>query len=160
MSALRIRSPKYCSFSFSISPSNEYSGLISFRMDWFGLLAVQGILESLLQHCSSKTSVLQYSAFFMVQPSHPYMMASLLAQRLKHLPAMQETRVRSLGREEPLEKEMATHSIFLPGEYPGERSLVGYRPLGPKELDMIHDYWKKHRFDYMGLCRQSNVSAF
>ena len=160
MSALRIRSPKYWSFSFSVSPSNEYSGLISFRMDWFGLLAVQGILESLLQHHCSKTSVLRHSAFFMVQPSHPYMMASLLAQRLKRLPAMRETRARSLSREDPLEKEMATHSIFLPGESPGERSLVGYRPRGPKELDMIHDYWKKHRFDYMGLCRQSNVSAF
>ena len=74
-SVLRIRWPKYWSFSFSISPSNEYSGLISFRMDWLDLLAVQGILETLLQHHSSKASVLQYSAFFMVQLSHPYMTA-------------------------------------------------------------------------------------
>ena len=59
--------------SFSISPSNEYSGLITFRMDWFNLLAVQGTLKSLLQHCSSKKSILQHSAFFMVQISHPYM---------------------------------------------------------------------------------------
>ena len=72
-SALRIRWPKYWSFSFSISPSNEYSGLISFRMDWFDLLAVQGILKSLLQHSSSKVSILWCSAFFMVQLSHPYM---------------------------------------------------------------------------------------
>ena len=72
-SALRIRWPKYWSFSFSISPSNEYSGLISFRMDWLDLLAVQGTLKSLLQHHSSKASVLQCSAFFMVQISHPYM---------------------------------------------------------------------------------------
>ena len=72
-SALRIRRPKYQTFSFSISPSNEYSGLISFRMDWLDLLAVQGILKSLLQHHSSKASVLQCSAFFMVQLSHPYM---------------------------------------------------------------------------------------
>ena len=72
-SALRIRWPKYWSFSFSISPSNEHSGLITFRMDWLDLLAVQGTLKSLLQHHSSKTSILQSSAFFMVQLSHPYM---------------------------------------------------------------------------------------
>ena len=71
--ALHIRWPKYWSFSFSISPSNEYSGLISFRMDWLDLLAVQGTLKSLLQQHSSKVSILQYSAFFMVQLSHPYM---------------------------------------------------------------------------------------
>ena len=72
-SALRIRWPKYWSFSFSISPSNEYSGLISFRMDWLDLLAVQGTLKSLLQNHSSKASILQRSAFFTVQLSHPYM---------------------------------------------------------------------------------------
>ena len=72
-SALRIRWPNYWSFSFSISPSNEYSGLISFRMDWLDLLAVQGTLKSLLQHCSSKPSILQCSALFIVQLSHPYM---------------------------------------------------------------------------------------
>ena len=70
---LAIRWPRYWSFSFSISPSNECSGLISFRMDWFDLLAVQGTLKSLLQHHSSKASVLQCSAFFMVQLSHLYM---------------------------------------------------------------------------------------
>ena len=72
-SVLCIRWPKYWSFSFSISPSNEYSGLISFRMDWLDLLAVQGTLKSLLQHHSSKASVLWHSAFFIVQFSHPYM---------------------------------------------------------------------------------------
>ena len=72
-SGLCIRWPKYWSFSFSISPSNEYSGLISFRMDWLDLLAVQGALKSLLQHHSSKASVLWCSAFSMVQLSHPYM---------------------------------------------------------------------------------------
>ena len=71
--ALLIRWPKYWSFSFSISPSNEYSGLISFGTKWFDLLAVQGTLEPLLQHHSSKTSILQHSAFFMIQLSHPYM---------------------------------------------------------------------------------------
>ena len=71
-SALHIRWPKYRSFSFNISPSNEYSGLISFRMDWLDRLAVQGTLKSLLQHYSSKASILRRSAFFIVQLSHPY----------------------------------------------------------------------------------------
>ena len=68
-----IRWPKYWSFNFSISPSNEYSGLTSFRMDWLDLIALQGTLKSLLQHHSSKASILQCSVFFMVQLSHPYM---------------------------------------------------------------------------------------
>ena len=72
-STLRMRWPKYWSFSFSISPSNEHPGLISFRMDWLDLLAVQWTLKSLLQHHGSKASVLGHSAFFMVQLSHPYM---------------------------------------------------------------------------------------
>ena len=91
---LCIRWPKYWSFNFSISPSNQHSGLISFRMDWLDLLAVQGTLKSLLQHHSSKASILQCSAFFIVQ------------------------------------------------------------------LTSIHDYWKNHSFYQMGLCWQSNVSAF
>ena len=73
MTVLHIKWPKYWSFSFSISPSNERSGLISFRMDWLDLLAVQGTLKSLLQHHSSKASILQHSAIFMVQLSHPHM---------------------------------------------------------------------------------------
>ena len=72
-SVLHIRWPKYWSFSFSINPPNEYSGLISFRMDWLDLFAVQGTLKSLLQHHTSKASILQCSAFFIVQLSHPYM---------------------------------------------------------------------------------------
>ena len=72
-SVLRIKWPKYCSFSFSISPSNEYSGLISFRMDWLDLLAVQSTLKSFLQHHSSKASILRHSAFFIVQLPHSYM---------------------------------------------------------------------------------------
>ena len=72
-SLLQIRWPKYWSLSFSISPSNEYSRLISFRMDWLDLLAVQGTLKSLLQHHSSKATILRCSAFFIVQLSHPYM---------------------------------------------------------------------------------------
>ena len=72
-SALHIRWPKYWSFSFNISPSNEHPGLISFRMDWLDLLAVQGTLKSLLQHHSSKASILRHSGFFTVQLSHTYM---------------------------------------------------------------------------------------
>ena len=72
-SVLHIRCPKYWSFSFTISPSNEYSGLISFRMDWLDLLVVQGTLKSLLQHHSSEASILQRSAFFIIQLSHSYM---------------------------------------------------------------------------------------
>ena len=74
-SVLRITWPSYLSFSFNISPSNEHPGLVYFRMDWFDLLAVQGTLKSLLQHHSSKASILRCSAFFKVQLSHPYMIA-------------------------------------------------------------------------------------
>ena len=86
-SVLRIRWPKYRSFSFSISPSSEYSGLISFRMYWSDLLAVQGTLKSLLQHHSSKASILWHSAFFIVQISHPYIgkVMSLLFNMLSRL---------------------------------------------------------------------------
>ena len=76
-SVLHIRWPKYCNFSFNISPSNEHSGLISFRMDWLDLSAVQETLKSLLQHHSSKASILQHSAFFIVQLSHPYLLLLL-----------------------------------------------------------------------------------
>ena len=84
-SALHIRWPKYWSFSFSISPSNEYSGLISFRMYWLDLLAVQGTLKSLLQHHSSKASILQCSAFFIVQLSHPYMWEKLYWKTIPYI---------------------------------------------------------------------------
>ena len=76
-SALHVRLPKYSSVSFNISPSNEYSGLISFRMDWLDLLAIQETLKSLLQHHSSKASILQCSAFFTAQLSHPYMITGI-----------------------------------------------------------------------------------
>ena len=114
------------SASASINLSSEYSGLISFRMDWFDLLAVQGTFKSFPQHHNLKASILRHSAFFMVQLSHPYMTTgkaialnrhlfegSLGAQRVKHLPAMQETQVWSQDWEDPLEKEMATHSSTL-----------------------------------------------
>ena len=92
--ALHIRWPKYWSFSFNISPSNEYSGLISFRIDWFDLLAVQGTLKALFQHHSSKASILWWSVFFMVQLSHLYMTTG---------------KATTLS----MEKEIATHSSTL-----------------------------------------------
>ena len=99
-SVLRIRWPKYWSFSFSISPSNEYLRLIFFRIDGFDLLAVQGTLKSLFQHHSSKASIFQCSAF-------------LIAQVVKNLLVMQETPVQFLGQENLLEKGLVTHSSIL-----------------------------------------------
>ena len=87
-SALPIRWPKYWSFSFNISPSNEHPGLICFRMDWLNLLAVQGTFKSLLQHHSSKASILQCSAFFIVQISHPYMTTGKKTQLWLGLPVI------------------------------------------------------------------------
>ena len=88
-STLRMRWPKYWSFSFSISTSNEHPGLISFRMDWLDLLAVQGTLKSFLQHHSSKASILQHSAFFIIQLSHPYMTtAAAAAKSLQSCPTL------------------------------------------------------------------------
>ena len=83
--ALHIRWPKYWSFSFSISPSNEYSGLISFRIDWFDLLVVQGTLRSILQHHNSKASILRCSVFFIVQLSHPYMTIGKTIALIDHI---------------------------------------------------------------------------
>ena len=123
-SILRIRWPKYWSFSFSISTSNEYSGLISFRIDWLDVLAVQGTLKSspIPQFKSISSLVLSFLYGPTLTFIHDYWknhsFAALLAQRLKHLPGMQETRVRSLGWEHPLEKEMATHSSTLAWRIP------------------------------------------
>ena len=113
-SVLRIRWPKYWSCSFNISPSNEYSGLISFRFDWFDLLAVQGTLKSLLQHYNSKTS--------------------LVAQTVKRLPAMRETWVRSLVQEDSWRRKWQPTPVSLPGESHGWRSLIGYSPQGSKRV--------------------------
>ena len=132
--ALCIRWPE-CQ-SFSISLSNEYSGLISFRIYWFDLLAVQGTVKSLLQHHSlkaSKTSVLLHSAFFMVHLSHPQ--ASLEAQLVKHPPAKRETWVQPLNWEDPLEDASATHSSMLAWriprtEEPGRLQSTGSQRFG------------------------------
>ena len=151
--ALRIRRPKHWSFRF-ISPSNEYSGLISFRIDWFDLLAEQETLKSLLQHHSSKASVLWDSAFFMVQLSHPSEKAmathsSTLAWRI---PWAEETgRLQSMGSLRVGYNWATSLSLFtfmhwrrqwrptpvlLPGESRGRGSLVGYRLWGRTESDM------------------------
>ena len=113
-SVLHIRWPKYWSFSFSISPSNEYSGLISFRMNLLDLLAVQGILKSLLQHHSSKESVLRCSAFFIVQLSHPYMTTgqTIVLTRQTFVGKVMSLLFNMLSRL-VMEKEMATHSSVL-----------------------------------------------
>ena len=159
-----IRWPKYWSFSFSISPSNEYSGLISFTVDWLDLLAVQETLKSLLQHHSPKASILWHSAFFIVQLSHPYMTTgktialtrwtfvgkvmsllfnmlsrtSLVAQMVERLSIMWETWVRSLGREDPLKKEMAAHSSTLAWKIPWAEEPGGLQSMGSQRVG--HDW--------------------
>ena len=105
-STLCIGWPKYWSFNFTISPSNEYSGFISSSLDWFDLHAVQGTLKSLLQHHSSKASILWRSLSLL----YGSLWTSLVAQMVKHLSTMRETQAQSLSWEDPLEKEMATHS--------------------------------------------------
>ena len=117
-SALHIRWPKYWSFSFNISPSNEPSGLISFRMDWLDLLAVQGTLKSLLQHHSSKASILWHSAFFTVQLSHPYMTTG------KTIALTRQTlvdKVMSLSRPHALQPTR----LLRPWDFPGKSTGVG-----------------------------------
>ena len=129
-STLCMRCLKYWSFSFSIIPSKEIPGLISFRMDWLDLLAVQGTLKSLLQHHSSKVPVLWRSAFFMV--------ASLIAQRLIHLPAMRETWVWSPGWEDPLEKEKAAHSSTFAWKMPLTEKPGRLQSVGSQRV--VHDW--------------------
>ena len=164
-SALHIRWPKYWSFSFNISPSNEHPGLISFRVDWLDFLIVQGTLKSLLQHHSSKASILRGSAFFIVQLSHPYVttgknialtkwtfvgkVMSLLFNMLSRLvmgfPGGSEVKASASNAGDPgsipgsgrsPEKEMVTHSSILAWRIPWMEKPVGYSPGGRKELDM------------------------
>ena len=150
----RIRWPKYWSFSFNISPSNEHPGLISFRMDWSDLLAVQGTLKSLLQHHSSKASILLHSAFFTVQLSHPYMttrkiialtkwtfvgkVMSLLFNMLSRLVITflpkSKTWVQSLGQEDLLEKGITTHSSIPTWRIPGTKEPGGLQSMGSQRV--------------------------
>ena len=135
-SALHIRWSKYCSFRFSISPSNEYSGLISFRIDWLDVLAVQGTLKSLLQHHSSKASILLCSVFLLVQISHPYMTTGK---------TIALTRWTCVGKVMPLlfnmlsnlEKAMATHSSTLAWKIPWTEEPGGLQSIG--SLRIGHD---------------------
>ena len=147
---IQFRRPKYWSFSFSIIPFKEIPGFIAFRMGWLDLLAVQGTLKSLLQHHSSKAPILQCSAFFIVQLSHPCMatgktialtrqtfvgkemslLFNMLSRLVKNLPAMQETWVQSLGWEAALEKEMAAHSSILPWSIPWTEEPGGLQSMG------------------------------
>ena len=130
-SVLRIRWPKYGNFSFNITPSDEYSGLISFRMDWLDLLAVQGILKSLLQHHSSKASILWCLAFFIVQLSHPYMTTGKTIALIKWTFV---GKVMSLLFN-MLSRLVIPTPVFLPGESQRRGSLVGCRLWGRTESD-------------------------
>ena len=151
-SALHIRWPKYWSFSFNISPSNEYPGLISFRMDWLDLLAVQGTLKSLLQHHNSKASVLWCSAFFIVQLSHPYMTIGKTTAWLDRPLTFRTSICSSFGKESacnagdlgsipglgrsPGEGNGNPHQYSCLENPHGQRSLVGYSTWDCKESDM------------------------
>ena len=149
-SALRIRWPKYWSFSFSISLSNEYSGLIPFRTDGFDLLAVQGSLKSLLQHHSSKASTLHirwpkyWSFSFSISPSNEY--SGLISSRMDWFDLLSvQGALKNLLQHHSLKGSVFQCSVFF---------MVQLSHLS------VHDYWKNNSLDYMDLCRQSNVSVF
>ena len=135
-SAVRIRWPKYLSFSFSISPFNEYSGFISFRIDWFDLLAVQGTLQSLFQHHSLKASILWHSACFMIQLSHLYMTTGKTIALIiwtfvgKVISLLFNMLYRFVRR-----RQWHPTPVLLPGKSHGQRSLVGCSPWGLEESD-------------------------
>ena len=135
-SVLCIRWPKCWSFSFSNSPSNEYSRLIFFRMDWLDLLAVQGTLKSLFQHYSSKASILQGSAFFIVQLSHPYMTTgkTIALTRWTLVGKVMSLLFNTLSRSE---KAMATHSSTLAWRIPWMEEPGGLQSMG--SLTVGHD---------------------
>ena len=135
-SALHIRWPKYWSFSFNISPSNEHPGLICFRMYWLDLHAVQGTLKSLLQHHNSKASILRCSAFFIVQLSHPYMTTgkTIDLTRWTFVSKVMSLLFNILSRLVRRRKWQPT-PVFLPGESQGRGSLVGCCLWGRTESD-------------------------
>ena len=128
-SALCIRWPKYWNFSFNISPSNEHPGLISFRMDWLAFLAVQGTLKSLLHYHSSKASILQRSAFFIVQLSHPYMTTgkSIALTKQTFVDKVMSLLFNILSR---LEKAITPHSSTFAWKIPWMEGLAGCSPWG------------------------------
>ena len=136
-STLLMRWPKYWSFSSSIIPSKEIPGLISFRMDWLDLLSVQGTLKSLLQHHSSKASILQRSAFFTVQLSHSYMTTgkSIALTRQTFVGKVTSMLFNLLSRLVIWRRQWQSTPVLLPGKSHGWRSLVGCSPWGLKESD-------------------------
>ena len=143
-STLRMRWPKYWSFSFSINPSKEHPGLISFRMDWLDLFAVQRTLKSLPQHHSSKASILLCSAFFIVQLSFQWIFrVDFLHDWLVWSPC-------SPGD---------SQESFPAPQFKSINSLALRLLYGPT-LTSIHDHWKNHSFDYTNVCQQSDISAF
>ena len=129
-SALHIRWPKYWSFSFNISPSNEHPGLISFRMDWLDFLAVQGTLKNLLQHNSSKASILRHSVFFIVQLSHPYMTIgkTIALTRQTFVGRAMSLLFNMLSRLVIRRRQWQPTPVLLPGKSHGWRGLVGCSP--------------------------------
>ena len=142
-SALRIRRPEYWSFSFSISPSDEYSGYISFRIEWFDLLAIQGTLKSLLQHHSSKGSILWHSAFFMTELSHPYMTTVLVPRPGIEL-ISSALDVQSLNRS-------ATRKVshLLSAVYCTSLSLLHYLPFfNPSSMLQPREFFYKCKYDH------------
>ena len=156
--ALHIRWPKY--WRFSISPSNEYLGLISFRIDWFDLLAVQGNLKSLLQHQSLKASTFWHSAFFMIQLSHPYMTTGKGSEvKVSACNAGDLGLIAGSGRSPEEEKGNPLQYSCL--ENPMDRGAwwaTVHRIA--KSQTGLSDFTFTFTFDYIGLCRQSDVSAF
>ena len=130
-SALHIRWPKYWSFSFNISPSNEHPGPISLRMDWLDLLAIQGTLKSLLQHPNSKASILLHSALFIVQLSHPYMTTgkTIALTRQTFVDKVMSLLFNMLFRLVQ-RRQWLPIPVLLPGNSRGQRSLVGCSPWG------------------------------
>ena len=136
-SDLRIRLPKYWSFSFSISPFNAYSGLISFRMDWLDLLAVQGTLKSFLQHHCSKASILGRSAFFIVQLSHPYTTTgkTIALTRWTFVGKVMSLLFNMLSRLVIRRRQWHPTPVLLPGKSHRRRSLVGCSSWGLEESD-------------------------
>ena len=184
---LCIMWPKYWSFSFSIGPSNEYSELISFRIDWFNLLAVQGTLKSLLQHHSSKASILQHSACITVQLSHPYVTTgktvSSVAQSCPtlcdpmdfstpgfpvHHQLPELAQIMSIESVMPSNHLILCHPpLLLPSVFPSIRVFSDESVLRirwPKYWSFSTSAsvlpWNNHSFDYMDFCWQNNVSTF
>ena len=160
-SVVHIRWPKYWSFSFSINPSNEYSGLISFRMDWVDLLAVQRTLKSLLQHHCLKASILQCSAFFIIQLSHPYMTTGKTVTltrwtlspkywsfSFKISPSNEYSGLISFRMDwlDLLAVQRILQESSLTPQFKNINSLVLSFLYSPS-LTSIHDYWKNHSFD-------------